>query len=133
MWYERALLQQQRAAPNARARWAAAVDAGLKDADTGMFVAEGADGLLAGYIVGHVQLAPPGLLPERQGVVTEMAIDAHHYHGGTARALVEALRGWFAERRVEQILVMVSQRSPVEQAFWRGLGGRKWMDVLWIK
>ena len=133
MWYERALLQQQRVAPDARQHWTAAALLWLNEPQTGMFVAEGNDGRLAGYIVGHVQPAPPGLLPEEQGIVTEIAIDAHVYHGGTARALVEALRSWFIDRNIEQFLVMVSQRSPVEQAFWRGLGGLKRMDVLWIK
>jgi hypothetical protein len=133
MWYERALLQQQRVASDARARWSAAALSWLGEADTAMFVAEGDHGTLEGYIVGRIQPAPPGLLPEQQGLVTEMAIDAHAYHGGTARALVDALRSWFVNRRVEQFLVMVSQRAPVEQAFWRGLGGQKRMDVLWIK
>lgn len=133
IWHERALIQQQRLLPDARSRWSAAALGWLDDPDVRILTAETDEGQLAGYIVGRIQAAAPGTLPEWQGVVTEMAIDAHQYHRGAGRQMVEALRQWFASRQINRILVMVSPRSPVEQAFWRGLGASKWMEVLWIK
>jgi ribosomal protein S18 acetylase RimI-like enzyme len=132
LWYERALLQQLQLAPDARDRWAAAASTWLGEKDTAIFVAENDDQLL-GYVVGRVQPASPGLIPEWQGVITEIAIDVHHYHGGVGRLLVNAIQTWLRSRNMEQFLVSVPHRSPLEQAFWRGLGAVRWMEVLWIK
>lgn len=132
LWHERALLLELPLAPDARERWSAAAHVWLDDHDIAIFVAE-SDGQLVGYIVGRVQPALPGLIPEWNGMITEIAIDAHQYHSGVGRLLVGVLRTWFRNRNIEQILVSVPQRSPVEQAFWRGLGAVKWMEILWIK
>jgi ribosomal protein S18 acetylase RimI-like enzyme len=132
-WHERALLQQARLAADARERWMKAASIWLQNPDVGMFVGLNDDGHPLGYIVGQIQPSSPGVLPERQGLISEIAVDAHHYHQGAARLLVDAVRAWFQSRQIEHFLVTVSQRSAVEQAFWRGLGAVKWMEILWIK
>ena len=132
LWYERALLHQLRLAPDARERWSSSALTWLDNPDVGIFTAI-QDGRLLGYIVGRIEPAPPGLLDTWQGIITEIAIDAHQYHAGVGRLLAQRLRDWFLTRNIEQILIVVPQRSPVEQAVWRGLGAVKRMEVLWIK
>lgn len=132
LWHERALRLRLRLASDARERWSVAARNWMDDADVGIFVAE-SGGQLVGYIIGRVQPASAGLMPERNGVISEIALDVHQYHSGVGRLLVEAVRTWFRNRNIDQILVLVPQHSPVEQAFWRGLGVVKWMEVLWIK
>ncbi len=132
-WHERALLQQARLADDARERWTRAALGWLENPDVTLLVGLNDQQQVVGYIVGQVQPAPPGTLPEWQGVISEISIDAHHYHQGVGRRLVDAARDWFRSRDIEHFIVHVSQRSAVEQAFWRGLGAVKWMEILWLK
>jgi hypothetical protein len=112
--------------------WAAAAQTWLDDARCGFFAAERDDGTLIAYIVGWLQ-PMAGLTPSSVGLITDIAIDAHGYHGGVGRRLVDTLRGWFAERDVQQMVVWASRYDAVAQAFWRSLGAADWVDVLWIK
>jgi hypothetical protein len=88
---------------------------------------------LLGYVMGWILSNPPGLLPEKIGVISDMTLDAHQYQGGLGRSLVKAAREWFAEQQIENVIVHVSHRHAVEQAFWRSLGALEWVDVMWLK
>jgi GNAT superfamily N-acetyltransferase len=136
MWYEKAALQQQtdrwlRFAPDAEGRWQAAAAEWLTDARTALLVADAPDGL-AGYALVRLQPGTPGLLPETLGVLADMALDTHRYRGGVGRTLVNAAQTWLVARGIRQMTVSVSRRSAVEQAFWRSLGAKEWMDGLWM-
>ena len=109
----------------------AAAQAWLGDARCGFFAAE-RDGEAIGYIVGWLQTMP-GLVPEQIGLITEIAIDAHGYHGGAGRALVSALRAWFAGQGITKTAIWTAHYDAVSQAFWRSLGATEWVDVLWMK
>ena len=117
-------------APNARELWMAAAQKWLDEARCGFFAAE-RDGDVIGYVVGWLQ-PMPGLMPEQIGLITEMAIDAHGYHGGVGRGLVSALRDWFSAQGAKQTVVWAAHFDAVSQAFWRSLGAAEWVDVLWI-
>jgi hypothetical protein len=134
LWHEKMVLQaDHRTAPaaDARAGWVSAAQTWLEDARCGFFAAE-RDGVLVAYIVGWVQPLA-GLTPSHVGLITDIAIDAHGYHGGVGRGLVDALRGWFVGREVQQMVVWAAHYDAVAQAFWRSLGAADWVDVLWIK
>ena len=103
----------------------------LGDARCGFFSAENEGGLV-GYIAGWL-LPMPGVTPGQIGLVTEIALDAHGYHGGAGRELVGALRRWFEGKGAGQMAVASPHYDAVAQAFWRSLGAVEWMDVLWIK
>jgi len=118
-------------APNARESWAAAAQTWLDDPRCALFAAERDDSLI-GYIVAWVQ-PMPGLVPQNIGLITEIAIDTHGYHGGVGRSLVNALRMWFKEQDVERAAVWTPRYDAVAQAFWRSLGAAEWVDVLWLK
>lgn len=136
MWYEKTVLQQQanprlRFAPDAERRWQQAAAAWLNDADMAVLVAMDDDAPV-GYTVVRAQAGAPGLLPDCVGVVVDMALDTHRYRGGVGRRLVDAAREWLQSRGAAHMTVAVSQRSAVEQAFWRSLGAQEWMDCLWM-
>lgn len=134
LWHEKMLLQahsRTTLAANARFQWVDAAKSWLGDSRCGFFAAE-RDEEVIGYIVGWLQ-PMPGFSPEQIGLVTEIAIDAHGYHGGAGRQLVTALRGWFVAQGATQTAVWTPHYDAVAQAFWRSLGAAEWMDVLWIK
>ena len=84
-----------------------------------LFAAE-RDGELIGYIVGWLQ-PMPGLVPEQIGLITEIALDAHGYHGGVGRALVGRAARRGSQRRA-------SSRQPsgrrITMRWRRRSGGR---------
>lgn len=136
LWYEKTVLQQQverriRIAPDGRDRWTAAAADWLEDSSRVVLVAEREE--VVGYVIARVQPSPPGLLPERMGVIEDMAIDAHGYHPGVGRSLYRAARDWLTGQGVEGMVVGISRRYAVEQAFWRAMGATEWMDWLWMK
>lgn len=116
--HERALLQRQRIAPNVRELWSSELDGWLKDVDGVAYVAV-SNGQIVGYILGRVQSE------QRKGVISELVLDLHQYQGGAGRLLVDVLHQWFRDCNIEQVVVSVHPRLPVEQAFWRALGAVK--------
>ena len=133
LWHEKMVLHADHRtapAPNARQEWAAVAQAWLADTRWGFFAAA-RDDILIGYIVGQVQ-PMPGAAPEQIGLITDLALDAHGYHGGAGRALVNALNAWFGAQGVSHTAVCTPHYDAVGQAFWRSLGASEWMDILWI-
>src|SRR5262245_23817939 len=99
LWYEKMVIQSQTdrrfaLMPNAQSRWAEAAHRWLADASFAVLVAE-SDARVVGYTVGRIDSAPPGLLPERLGIIQELALDAHSYQANTGRLLLSSLKEWF--------------------------------------
>lgn len=137
IWYENRLVQQQydlriRLAPDAQDRWCSAAAEWLIIPDMQVLVYEKDDRVL-GYIVGRVELAPPGLLPEQLGVVLELNADLHARESGVGSQLLHELRSWFLERGINQVVARTIGHSVVEHAFWRAQGAADWMAWLWLK
>jgi ribosomal protein S18 acetylase RimI-like enzyme len=137
IWHENRLLQQQfdsrlRLATDAPARWQSAAAAWIQSETVQMLAFE-KEGRLLGYIVGQIEPAPPGLLPEWVGVVLELNVDAHARENRVGRDLLIALREWFAGRGIRQVAARIIGHSAVEQAFWRSQGSTDWMAWLWLK
>lgn len=137
LWHEKMVIYQQLdrrvvLAPDAGARWSAAAADWLSDANCSFLLAV-LDDEIVGYIIGWLQPASPGLLPENIGVVTDLAVDAHRPRGGVGGVLFAALREWFIQQGVDQIITHVPARAAVEQAFWRAQTAVDWVDVMWLK
>lgn len=137
LWYDKTVLQQQfdrrfTLPPDGQARWMAGAAYWLRDADCSIFVADHEE-VLIGYIVAWIQVGPPGMSPERIGVVTDLAIHAHGQHGGAGRLLLQPVREWLMAQGISHIIAHVPSRQAVEQAFWRALGATEWLDSLWMK
>src|SRR5688572_16980885 len=111
LWYEKTVLQQQadprlRLAPDALERWSQAAQSWLNEPSRAVFVADTEEAPV-GYVVVTIEPGAPGVLPERIGAILDLAIDAHGYHGGVGRALVDAAQDWLRGQGVEQMRIPV--------------------------
>ncbi len=77
---------------------------------------------LGGYVSVWVNTWPGGVLPANTAVIDQMALDAHAYHPGLGRALIEAAWEWSKQQGASQLLALIPRYDPVGQAFWRSLG-----------
>lgn len=137
LWHEKKVIQQQsdprvRLAEDASARWLTAAEAWMTDSRCSLWVALRDDEIL-GYVLGRLENASPGEIPEHFGVVVDLAVDAHARQGGVGSLLLDALREWFTAHGAANIIAYVSSRNAVEQAFWRSQGAADWIDLLWLK
>lgn len=136
LWYEKAALpgadRRLTLLPDGRVRWTEAMRRRLADPSALELVAE-RDAVARGYLVAGLQPGPPGFAPELLCVITDMALDLHHYQGGLGRALVETARAWGKSHGAAGLVAQVPHRSAVEQAFWRSLGATVWADLMWLK
>ncbi len=73
------------------------------------------------------------MLPHRAGYISDMAVDLHTPSGGVGQILLNAARDWLIQQGIENLLVAIPHRQPVQQAFWRGQGAKTWMDLMWLK
>jgi GNAT superfamily N-acetyltransferase len=101
--------------------WREGIEEGIHDGR--VFVAQDTSGDVIGYIA---CIAVDGI-----GVIPQIALDAHTYHGGVGRDLFRAAQQWFDEQAITTVAVGVPRFHPVEQAFWRGLGATEWQDPKW--
>jgi hypothetical protein len=97
----------------------------ITDTASAVLVAEEGNDL-QGYIVGCILFVPRSEPASRYGIVEEIVLDVHAYHGGLARLLYSTLSKWFSKSKVEQVLIRTLSGYAVEQAFWRGLGATVW-------
>lgn len=137
LWYEKMMIQQQfdsrfKLAGDSITVWSAAVCEWLQDGHCAIFVGVQATIPIA-YIIGWIQNAPPGLQPKHIGAITDLTIDPHAGQSNLGRDLLNSLRTWFNNNDVHHIVAYVPGRSPIEQAFWRGLGATEWLDLMWMK
>jgi hypothetical protein len=103
--------------------WMARMFNRLSERDRLILVGEMSDGL-AGYISGHITQG-------RAGLIDDMALDAHRYHGGLGRKLYSAMQSWFTEQDTRQVVIQTPRYHAVEQAFWRAIGAIEWTNDSW--
>lgn len=83
-----------------------------------LFVAE-ENGSIVGYMSAAIRAG-------NWGIIEDIALDSHHYHGGLGRSLLKSARQWLAERDVQKVLVATPRAHAAEQAFWHALGAVRW-------
>jgi hypothetical protein len=137
LWLEKMVLVAQsdsrfKLLPDAIVQWSSSAGSWLEDEHCMIYAAE-QENHLTGFVMGWIQDAPPGVVPTRIGLITELAVDMHQYQQGLARALITPLREWFNQQGVGAVAAIVPHRHPVQQAFWRSLGASEWVDFMWIK
>lgn len=135
LWQEKMILLQQSDPRFAdlfpgNSAWEQAVCAWLEDARCAVLVAE-RDGRLVGCIIVWSQIGIP-LLADQIGVVTDMILDSHAFHGGLARSLLQAARNWLHARGIRHMLACAPHLYAAEQAFWRAQGATQWIDMMWV-
>jgi hypothetical protein len=132
LWQERMIIIAQLdsrfvGAQRQREKWISGAVWSFDDDAQAIYLAQDDTGVI-GYIIGILRNDNDGLLC---GTITDIALDAHKYHGGLGRNLVAALRGWFAQGSAERILIKTPRQYAVEQAFWRALGAKECVDAQW--
>ncbi len=137
LWQERADINAQfdprmRPAPDGASRWQAAAEGWLTNPAYTLLIAL-RDDLVMGYVLGAVDAAPPGMLPEKIAIVREMAVDAHRGQGGVGGVLLDALLDTYAKAGFTTVIANVPRRAAVEQAFWRARGARVWVEQMWLR
>ena len=137
LWYENRVLQQQSDSrltltSEAKVKWIEEASRWLTNPRCAIWVALRAENR-QGYLVLWLQDMPPGVVPSCVGYVSDMAVDLHSPSGGAGHILLNAARDWLMQQGIENIMVAVPQRQPVQQAFWRGQGAKTWMDLMWLK
>ena len=73
---------------------------------------------IAGFISGEARAGV--------GVIEDIALDAHTYHPGLGRDLLQHLRAAFTENGITTLRVIVPRYHAVEQAFWLALRAIPW-------
>lgn len=108
------------------------IRAWLAQADCDLWVGErlavnddGASAIV-GYVTAWHATSPYGDLPADTGLIDELALDAHKYHAGLGRGLVEQARLGLSARQKTYLIACVPRYHAVEQAFWRALGAVEW-------
>lgn len=126
LWYERmALLRESEPglelAPDASDHWLGRAKTWINDADYAFLVAV-ADGRIIGLAVVTTCDGLPGLMPDRKGVLMQLAVDLHHQHGGLPGRLIKAAKAWLRSCDVSVLQVDAPVNYPVEDVFWRAQG-----------
>ena len=137
LWFDRQLLLQQsdpliRLPADALERWRRRAQTWIANEDYAFILARDAEAA-RGYIVITTCDGPPGLEPARLGKVVDMAIDLHQSHSGLSRRLLGRAKDWLRARGVNRLAVDAPARYPVEEAFWRGQGGRLSSQTFWLE
>lgn len=137
LWLAKMALRQLgdrrlRFAPDAAEQRLAALRSHLQDPSWRLLV--GLRGQqLAGYAIACERAGEPGLLPAKQGHVLEMTMDIHGEAAGPGGRFWPLLRAWFRQRGLDEVIVHVPGRQPVEQAFWRSLSAGVMTELFWMK
>lgn len=136
IWMEKMTIRSQverhfMLAPDARQRWLAAAAAWLQERST-VFVTASSNTHPVGYLVGSVQAAPVGLVPERYGLISDLAVDGHAGRRHVGYRLVLEAADRFQAMGISQIAAAAARGLAVEQAFWQSQIKAHWMDMLWL-
>jgi ribosomal protein S18 acetylase RimI-like enzyme len=115
------------ATPDGARLYAKRIEQRLSDPYTCAFIAED-QGRVIAFVLGMVvDLLPDIFAQEPGGFLADIYVEPAYRRRGVGRALVAALRTWFAEQNVHYFDWHVAARNPEGLAFWRSIGGRDMM------
>lgn len=100
-----------------------------RDAHSAIFVVDDA-GDLPGMCIVRIDSAPPIMVEDERGEITDLGVRPEARRRGLATALVDAALAWVRECGVERVEVHVAKANAEGQAFWRARGFGDLMDVL---
>jgi ribosomal protein S18 acetylase RimI-like enzyme len=111
---------EQRLGPFGRGDWSTRKAAAIADdcaaQPDGIFVAEAADGLVAGYVT--TRLNPTS----RVGWIPNLAVDPDHQGKGLGRSLLQHALDHFRRNGMEVAKIETLDQNPVGQALYPSLG-----------
>lgn len=109
-------------APAAAALWQDQAEELLYKDDAFVLAAEARDGL-QGFCVGWVAKNPVIYRLPEVGFISEIAVRRRAKRHGIGRALVDAARTWFRQRRLTELQLSTAVWNDEARAFWQTLGG----------
>jgi hypothetical protein len=136
LWHEWHLLTLQSQtffadAPQTPANWVTQAKVQLTHADRAILQArKSRDHAPIGFVAAGIVPAPFGMIPDRLVQVDTLVLDAHGYHAGAGRELVQALGARFQPMHLSRMVIPLSVSAATQQAFWRSLGANVWMQTL---
>ncbi len=117
-------------APDAAEKMRAWLGEEVRDPARCLLVAE-LQGQVVGFIHGQMSGGPPPVAPRRDGEITDLYVVPAFRRQGLARALVEALSGWFGGQGAEKIVLSAAVDNAEAGGFWRALGFEPVIHRLW--
>ncbi len=117
-----------KAASDGQNRYASYIQRRLRDPDAQIYVAEGEDEQLIGYVLGMIlDLVPETFEPERGGFLADIYVMESYRHQGVGRALVQRLMNWFKRNGIQHVEWYVAAENQSGRRFWEAVGGREVM------
>jgi ribosomal protein S18 acetylase RimI-like enzyme len=80
-------------------------------------------GQVSGFCLGWVARNPPIYQVSEVGFVSEIAVAQAAQRRGIGRALIEACRAWFKDRRLEEFQLSTAVWNEPARKFWEAQGG----------
>lgn len=103
----------------------------LRNVDHRVLVAEAPPSRVIAYAIGIILANPPVFQLPYYGYIAEMSVEQALRGRGIGRALWNELIAWFASRGINVVQLNVSSYNETGQRFWRSLGCRDFLDVVW--
>lgn len=103
----------------------------LENVDYLVQVAEQHDGKLVGYLLGMVLDNPAVFVLPRYGFIAELMVRSEYRKLGVGQRLHQRAVKWFRRKGVDVVQLNVSTLNASGQGFWRRLGYRDFLHVLW--
>lgn len=88
-------------------------------------------GQVVGYCLAMISHYPPVFVYDTYGAISDLAVRAEFRRQGIGAALVRHACGWFADRDIRRIELRVATTNEASTAFWRKMGFRPYMEVLY--
>lgn len=136
-WYDAAVLRQQirrryQIPSEPRKTWEQIASSWLRDDANIYFRVVLLNGELIGCIQADTVQNADDVLA--YGCINELIMDMHTQQDvhGVGRALVDTAKTWLEGYDITQIRINTPIITPVEQAFWQGMGIFKKDDIFWL-
>lgn len=115
------------AAPGGQHRYVRRLLERLNDPFTRTLVAE-ENGIVVGFVLGMiVDLMQDIFVQQPGGFLADIYVEPNYRQHGVGTALVDSLKEWFREHKVDFFEWHVAAHNPTGIAFWHTVGGREVM------
>lgn len=89
------------------------------------------DAEIVGFICGYIAQNLPMFLPSEFGYISDLYVSPAKRGTGLGKKLVEAMHGWFAERKIACTQLQVYRANCQGREFWNRMGYEAFFDRMW--
>lgn len=105
----------------------------LRSSRSRVLVAEREEGRVCGFGCVYVAQNLPMFEPRELGYISDLYVEPACRREGIGRALLEAIRQWFAEQRVPEVHLQVYVQNENGVGFWRSQGFEPFFQRMVLK